>query len=254
MSRVKGSKHYPMKVVPHRPVHDALWRAGILVGLLGLAAAGHYWSLYLSDQSYPALSQRYDATQAELQQAQAELTDLRQQLANATVGAQVDRQSSEAIRQEIAGYKQQLSQQQEQISFYRSLMAPTDGKEGLAIGDLDYTATGQPNQYQFRLKMLQLANKDENAEFEGGWHYKLVGKLNGEWRNYELKDLVTGFDPAQLKLKFKYFQTLNGLVTLPQGFVPEYTELEAKAEGRGLSVNKRFKWATTSALASQIIE
>lgn len=244
--KVKGSKHYPMKVVPHRPLHQWSLRAAIALAFVGVLALGYVQRQWQTSQLIESLTQ----TQNTLAQAQASEAQLRQQLANLSVGAQVDRQSSQEVRSEISALKEQVQLQQQQISFYRSLMNPAEGKQGLALGELEYTRGNEPSRYRYSLKVLQLANLDQISDFEGEWHYKLVGKQQGQWRGLELKDLTPNFDAASTKLKFKYFQTLSGDIVLPEGFEPEYTELEAKAPGKS-AVNKRVKWNGTSLAANQ---
>lgn len=244
--KVKGSKHYPMKVVPHRPLRDLSLRAGVALAFVAVLAGSYLQRQWHSSQLADDLTE----ARAALAQAQTAETQLRQQLANMEMGAEVDRQSSQDVRTEISALKEQVQLQQQQLSFYRSLMNPAEGKQGLAIGELEYTRGAEPLRYHYSLKVLQLANLDQISDFEGDWHLKLVGKQEGQWRGLELKDLTPGYDPAVSKLKFKYYQTLSGDIVLPEGFEPEYTELEARAPGKA-SVNKRIKWNGPSLAANQ---
>lgn len=244
--KVKGSKHYPMKVVPHRPLREWGVRAGVVLAFVGVLAASYAHRQWHNKSMIEELAQ----TKVNLVQAQATETQLRQQLANVAVGAEVDRQSSQDVRQEISALKEQVQLQQQQLKFYRTLMNPAEGKQGLAIGELEYTSAGEPSHYHYSLKVLQLANLDQITEFEGDWHFKLVGKQQGQWRGLELKDITPNYASDTSKLKFKYFQTLSGDIVLPEGFEPEYTELEAKAPGKA-AVSKRFKWNQTSLVTNQ---
>jgi hypothetical protein len=244
--KVKGSKHYPMKVVPHRPMRDWGIRAAVGLSFIGLVAAGYVYRQWHNSQLLDDLAK----AQAAVVQSQSSETQLRQQLANLSVGAQVDRQSSEDVRAEISALKEQVQLQQQQLNFYRSLMNPAEGKQGLAIGELEYTRRSEPQRYHYSLKVLQLANLDQISDFEGDWRFKLVGKQQGQWRGLELKDISPDYDAATSKLRFKYYQTLSGDIVLPEGFEPEYTELEARAPGKA-AVNKRIKWTGPSLAANQ---
>lgn len=244
--KVKGSKHYPMKVVPHRPLRDWGVRAGVALAFVAVVAGAYLQRQWHSSQLVEDLAQ----AQSDLKQAQNAESQLRQQLANMEMGAEVDRKSSQDVRSEISALKEQVQLQQQQLSFYRSLMNPAEGKQGLAIGELEYTRGAEPQRYHYSLKVLQLANLDQISDFEGDWHFKLVGKQQGQWRGLELKDLSPGYEPSANKLKFKYYQTLSGEIVLPEGFEPEYTELEARAPGKA-AVNKRIKWNGQSLAANQ---
>lgn len=244
--KVKGSKHYPMKVVPHRPMREWGVRLGVIAAFVGVLAASYAHRQWHNKSMIETLAQ----TKASLAQAQATETQLRQQLANVSVGAEVDRQSSHDVRQEISSLREQVQLQQQQLTFFRNLMNPSEGKQGLALGELEYSSGGEPSHYHYSLKVLQLANLDQITDFEGDWHFKLVGKQQGQWRGLELKDITPNFNAESLKLKFKYFQTLSGDIVLPEGFEPEYTELEAKAPGKA-AVSKRIKWNRTSLASNQ---
>lgn len=244
--KVKGSKHYPMKVVAHRPLRDWSIRLGVALGFIAVIAGSYLQRQWHSSQ----LSEDLAQAQAALAQAQSSESQIRQQLANMEMGAEVDRKSSQDVRSEISALKEQVQLQQQQLSFYRSLMNPAEGKQGLAIGELEYTRGAEPQRYHYSLKVLQLANLEQISDFDGEWHFKLVGKQQGQWRGLELKDLTPGYEASANKLKFKYYQTLSGEIVLPEGFEPEYTELEARAPGKA-PVNKRFKWNGQSLAANQ---
>jgi hypothetical protein len=250
MSRVKGSKHFAMKVVPHRPWRNSLLRiSGVL--LVGLLVVGAY---QLGRGQLLGTGNNPVSLAGDLANSRATEQQLRQELARISVGAEVDRKASEEVRQQVAHFKAELQQQQEQIRFYRSLMAPGEGKEGIALADLDYSQSDKPATYRFRLKVLQLSGGEDPTEFEGEWQLTLVGKQGEHWRSYTLKELSPKFDSQASKLKFKYFQSLSGEIRLPAGFIPEYTDVEAKASGRSSGVNKRFKWAGQSWVASKTSE
>ncbi|HMY41243.1 MAG TPA: hypothetical protein PK011_18100, partial [Marinagarivorans sp.] len=120
--KVKGSKHYPMKVVPHRPLRDWAIRAGIALAFVALVAGSYLQRQWHSSQLVEDLAQ----AQAALKQAQSAEAQARQQLANMEMGAEVDRKSSQDVRAEISALKEQVQLQQQQLSFYRSLMNPAE--------------------------------------------------------------------------------------------------------------------------------
>jgi hypothetical protein len=245
-TKVKGSKHYPMKVVAHRPVREWGIRTAVALAFVGVLAASYAHRQWHNKSMIEEMAH----TKVSLVHTQATETQLRQQLANVSVGAEVDRRSSQDVQQEISALKEQVQLQQQQLKFYRSLMNPAEGKQGLAIGELEYTSGSKPSHYHYSLKVLQLANLEQITDFEGDWRFKLVGKQQGQWRGLELKDIAPKYAADTSKLKFKYFQTLSGDIVLPEGFEPEYTELEAKAPGRA-AVSKRIKWNQTSLAANQ---
>src|SRR5690606_23358251 len=130
---------------------------------------------------------------------------------------------------------------EEDITFYRGLMAPTENRRGLTIGSVDEIATGVSRQYDFKVVVQQLATNHQ--VLNGTLTVDIVGHQEGVVRRIPLSELSPQVDEENIKLRFKYFQNIQGQLQLPEGFEPERIELLAKSTGRdGVSVEKKFGW------------
>lgn len=241
MAAVKGSKQYRMVVVPYRPFYRLILAVVLIVlttaGIWGSYQYGHHKGTAVQEQ---ALQER-DRLQQEYAESAGELETLRQQLANVTLGAEVDRKASETVRQEVISLKSQITELQEDISFYRGLMAPSGNKRGLTIGSLDVVSTGTPRRYSYKLVMQQLA--ENHVLLSGHLNFKIIGSLGDMRVAYPLKELSEQVGVEKIKLRFKYFQNIQGELVLPEGFEPDSIELVAKSVGRNATtVEKRFGW------------
>ncbi len=241
MATVKGSREYRYKVVKYRP---SLW-AGLATALVALALAavqvsywaGHKGGMSGQEQALVALKQ----TSAELVEANSKLNTLRQKLANIELGAEVDKSALGAVRTEVSELKQQLASLEEENQFYRNLMAPTSNKRGLTFGAVEISQTDQQRRYRYKVVMQQLAT--QHNLLNGTLNFNVVGRQDGILRVYALKELATSVDSTNIKLRFKYFQNIEGELTLPEGFEPERIELEARSTGsNAVTVEKRFGW------------
>lgn len=241
MTVVKGSKQYTMRVVKHRP--GLVWLGGFCAVLIcaGCIGASYYIGVAhgMADQE-KALAD-VARLSGELLASQTEAEDLQQQLANIRLGAEVDRQSNEEVRQEVIALKEELAQLQEDNSFYRNLMAPTRNQQGLTFGSVEIGDTDRARTYRYKVVMQQLATNHQLLN--GTLKFTIFGKLNQFDTSYELHELSSQVSEQTVRLRFKYFQTVEGQLQLPEGFEPERIELVAKSTGKsGVTVEKRFGW------------
>ncbi len=241
MAAVKGSKQYRVKVIQDRPL--ARWLSVLVVTLL--LAAGVFASFQVGFTEGMSGQEKALADVArlteELEEGQVRISELEQQLANLMVASEVDQQASEDVRQEVILLKDQLAELQEENSFYRNLMAPTGNKRGLTFGAVELGDTDRQRTYRYKVVMQQLATSHELLN--GNLRFTIIGKMNGFDAQYALSELSEQAESENIKLRFKYFQTIEGQLTLPDGFEPERIELVANSTGRdAVTIEKRFGW------------
>lgn len=241
MTAVKGSKQLKMIVVAYRP-----WLRSIMLCVVLVALTVTGWSSYFSglkngqSQQSVAISER-DRLQKELVLKQQEAKDLSQEVANLKLGSAVDRKSSEDVRAEVIDLKGQIAALKEDISFYRGLMSPTDNKSGLTIGSLNVISTGVARNYEYKLVVQQLATR--HKMLSGYLSFQIFGRQQNQLVTLPLKDVSNSVSYDRIKLRFKYFQTIEGRILLPEGFEPERIELVAvSSEAPSVEVKKKFGW------------
>lgn len=239
--QAKRKKQYPLKVVEHRPARAWVLSLGLLVLVAGGALGSYHYGRIQALKSQVTTEGEIGRLRQELAVTLAAEADLRQQLATLQLGAQVDRRAAEDVRQEVIDLKTQLAELQEENSFYRNLMAPSDNQEGLTFGAVELTDTDTPRRFRFKVVMQQLATNHQLLN--GTLTFNVVGRRAGLVDVIPLNELSEDVDSANIKLRFKYFQTIQGQLQLPPDFEPERIELVAKSTGRNAAtVEKRFGW------------
>lgn len=241
MAAVKGSKSARLVVVPYRPYLRLVVGLGVAL-LVVLVATGSYilGSYRGVTEDGQAASER-DQLRRELRQKMAESEALSQQVANLKLASEVDRASSEEVRGRVIELRGQIAALEEDIAFYRGLMAPTESRSGLTIGSVDIISTGVPRRYDFKVVMQQLATNHQ--VLNGSLRVTVVGRDGEAVRTMSLGELSPQVDEEEVKLRFKYFQNIEGQIELPEGFEPERIELQARSTGRNAtSVEKKFGW------------
>ncbi|PCK09201.1 MAG: hypothetical protein COA42_05380 [Alteromonadaceae bacterium] len=170
-----------------------------------------------------------------------QVRELEQQLANVHLGTEVDKKANENVRRGVLELKAEIAQLQEQNGFYRGLMEPTDNEHGLSFGKIEIRQTDRPNVFAYKVVVQQLAT--DHRLLSGTLSYAIKGRFEQAPASLSLHDVSAQQDTALVKLRFKYFQTIEGELTLPPGFEPEGIELVAKSTGKNaVVIDKQFGW------------
>jgi len=241
MAQVKGSPQCPMVVVPYRPVRKALLMTLALVLAVG-AAVGSYFLGYTQGESLQAgaVDER-NQLREQVARYSAEAEELRQQLANVRLGSEVDQQASEELRTQVISLKEEVTSLEENIAFYRGIMAPDENRSGLTIGSLNVIGTGSAREYRYKLVVQQLATNHQ--VLNGHVNFNIVGREGDETVSLPLYRLSAAQDSENIRLRFRYFQNIEGRLTLPEGFEPERIEIVARSTGNNpQTVEERFGW------------
>ncbi len=241
MTTVKGTKERRLQVVPYNPYRQPLIILALLVLCAGIGVAS-YWTGNLNAMALQEqASIERDALRLQLQQKTEEAEILSQKVANLSLASEVDKASSEDVRGQVIELKEQITALEEDISFYRGLMAPTDNRQGLTIGSVEVISTGVPRQFDFKVVVQQLATNHEILS--GSLNFTVVGREGELVRAIPLKELTSQVSDENIRLRFKYFQNIQGQLELPLGFEPERIELLARSTGRNaVEVEKKFGW------------
>lgn len=246
MAIVKGSKVYQWSVVKARP-YTRIWQACILAALVAVAVIGAFvLGQQLAVNSDSRTQRDLAALQAELETVRKAEQQLRRQQENTKLGAEVDRQSLEEVRQEVIDLKAAIASLGEENQFYRNLMSPSGDARGLNFGPVEIVQTERPRTYRYKVVVQQLAT--QHQVLTGTLNFNVVGRQSGEAKVLALKDLSSNVDTDAIKLRFKYFQNVEGELMLPEGFEPERIELEARPSGSSSTViEKRLTWQAQNA-------
>lgn len=242
MTTVKPSKQYSMMVVPHRPYLKILLIFGLsftfLLTVIGSFLLGRYYSIE-GNGSNTFEQKNY---KLEYQAKLAEASKLEQQVANLRLATEVDRKANEEVRAQVVELKNQLAEMEQDNTFYRSLMRPNASDQGLIVDPPSVVAlAGSVNKYQYKVVIKQIVA--QHRLLSGHLEFEILGRQDEVLRKLALKDISDAVNVEQLKLRFKYFQRIEGEMVLPEGFVPERIQLKVVVQRpKKAVVEKKFGW------------
>ena len=123
--------------------------------------------------------------------------------------------------------------------FYRRIMS-TDRGQGLRIQTLTIKPEGTGGHYHFELVLTRTIDNDRVAE--GTVALTVSGERDS--RPAELSHVsVVESGEEHLEFSFRYFQRIEGLLSLPPGFVPRRVFVKVDAMGEKPSrTEQSFEW------------
>ena len=243
MASVKGSKHYQMRVVPHRPHYKVL----IYIGF-GLVLVGTSWFTYDVGRDQ-GLALRVEAAEQsasladQLEVANRSIDRLQAKIAELQIGGEIDHRANEEVRDAIEALQEQIAQQNEEISFYKGVMLPNVGDKGLRIERLDMSSNA-PGKVKYSVLLTQVVDKHDfiTGDVDISVHGSVQGQAGEIETSYALKDLDEGKED-DVRFRFRYFQNINGELTLPDGFEPREVTVVAHLSGsKGQRLERSFDW------------
>ena len=93
-------------------------------------------------------------------------------------------------------------------------------------GLLCYKAGDQPGQYFYRIVVQQEARTHE--QLKGTLSVVVRGEKAGKPVEYPLQELSDDFRAGGSALQFRYFQSVEGLLALPEGFEPDSVRVQVR--------------------------
>ncbi len=233
-------------MVPHQP-----WRRPLLYAFTVVVGVGGIIVGYALGQN-SLLSSKISQTniEAALDDAQTQLVKLEAELIDARLNASVQREASNALREDLTAEHRKSARLAEELAFYKGLMAPSSLPNGLQIAELEVAQTDQANTYSYQLLLTQVAMR--RSYIAGEVRLDVIGKhspatADPAQKGGEAVLSLTELDEAKkypLKFRFRYFQDLTGRITLPEGFEPDRVLVTANQNGKE-PLQVTFPWPVT---------
>jgi len=228
----------PNYVVVRRSRRMLFVRASALLVTMLVLAGGGWWygrgeaeSLRVRNAE---LALALDRTRAALDAAQRSAAEL------AVEGSVADGARAQA-RDEIRALTARVGELERELRFYRAVLPP-EGGQGFRIASFEIHRLADR---QWRWDLLLVQHFKAGREISGTLDIEIDGTRDGAAARMPLGSEREPFD-----FEFRYFQSLSGTLSLPDGFEPDSVRVAARAEGRKRAVEKRFRWPGAVVLAA----
>jgi len=231
-----------VQVVRYRPGAWFWWCLPLAIAAIATVA----YLLGSAGSAVPSPGEQLNAMETEfdldrMDELRAELTELR--LAKtADIGA------DDEVRETFRELESEIAALEEEVAFYRSLMAPEELAKGLRIEKMQLRPTERPGVFGYELVLAQTVAR--HAWQEGELYFEVHGAVAGARAVLALTEIAT-IPEYPLNFKFRYFQNYSGEFTLPDTFTPETVIVTLDRGSEGEIVQQRFDWLVKGAEIAQ---
>lgn len=211
------------------------------VGVIAIAGfAAYQVGEHRSGFNNSELKDEIQSMQEQVSSVMQENSTLRGQAALKDRSRQVEKHAYQEVDNNLKDLQQEILELKEEVAFYRGIVSPKETAKGVNIQSLKLDKTEKESVYNFKLVLTQVI---KNGRLVKGKAKVLVeGIQGGKSRQMSLTD-ISGGSIQKMSLRFKYFQTFEGNIILPAGFLPSRVLVEIKPSTKGLTqVKKSFDW------------
>ncbi len=231
-------------IVIQRP---ALWAVSLLVLLcIGLVSV---WMVY----EYGRYAAGYDSADAQQQIAQLKMqvdkletksVETQRRSSMLERNRQIDDDASEQLKGSLIKAQNEVLGLKKELAFYKSIVAPEQGGRSLAIQAFQLKPDNNGG-YLYKIMITQRGRNDRFAR--GVIHVSIEGVTKGKPVTLKLSE-VSNEHKKVMKFGFKYFQSFEGVMTLPDAFQPDLVRIRVNAKtGRIKPIDKKFSWSDLTA-------
>lgn len=203
--------------------------------ILGVFYFGKY---YVADELITA-NEEIKVLKREVRTMQNLLTEERARSTVAAREADVIRRANNLLRVSDRQRQDEIASLQADLEFYRRLGGANGSQAPLSVHHLELEATQSPRVYRVNLSLTQ--NLRWASSISGKVQMGVDGILNGVAQHLTNEQLLA--DSAQpLSFSFKYFQQLECLITLPEGFEATRLIMTLKSSSLRTPVEQSMEW------------
>ncbi|BCD99965.1 DUF6776 family protein [Marinicellulosiphila megalodicopiae] len=240
MSNVKGSKIHSINITERNPIKIWGIRAVYLLLFVCACAASYVVGYTKGDTDGLQAQKNIDALAEEILDKTSKLVLLNQQFVklqeqytHLELAAQIDASQVKDFQLKEVEQLDEVNELRSQLSFYQSIMSPSDLKKGLTVEQFEIEGSQQ-------IKAILTQVTDKPLKIMGDFQILVTGLLNNEAKVYNLSEISSSND--RIKFGFKYFQRFNIDLDLPDGFEPLTVEINAKQTGNNKTISKSISW------------
>jgi len=217
------------------------WFAAI-VAVVSVALVG--WFAYQQGQLSAGRDAGADSRERQLllekaSRLEAENRRLNAKVAELEMARRLDRDAYGQIESTLGDLQSQLARQTDDLAFYRSIVSPADGIQGLRIQRFEVAQGAKPREYVLKLTLVQ-AMRHESV-VSGLVQIEVNGMQADRPTRYSVGDL-TGKPGARLPFSLRYFQTVEQAVVLPEGFEAFETQVTVSSGKLRFPMERSFPW------------
>jgi len=198
-----------------------------------------YFGKYYVAEELIRANHRIEALQKELQAERDRLDEERSRSTVAEREADVVRRANALLRESERERQDEIANLQADLEFYRRLGGASGSQGPLTVHYLELQPTQSPRVYRVIISLTQ--NLRWASSTSGSVQLSVDGISDGVAAHLAYKQILAESDKP-LSFQFKYFQQLEQLITLPEGFEASRLTVRLKSSSLKAPVEQSWEW------------
>ncbi|MEJ2424804.1 MAG: hypothetical protein P8101_10135 [Candidatus Thiodiazotropha sp.] len=236
-------KRYRVPKIVAGHERSPLWlRIGFWILLLG----GVAWLAYQQGGNgiRQGLARLQSGGQSQIQLLEQERNELKRELTMVKQAAEVDREALLAVRDKIKTMQSERLKLEEELAFLKGIVSTSSKKQVLKIQNFKLEPGLEEQQYVYKFTVSQVINR--GSVVSGKIEMTVTGLRGGKTTQLSLDQLTTEKTSSH-KMRFRYFQSIEGKIRVPQDFEPATISIDVKPSGGKLApVSEAYDWSPVS--------
>ena len=214
------------------------WQLIVIPAVIISLGVFYFSKFFVADELINAKDQ-LEALQQDLQTALEQVDVENARAIVAEREADIVRRANALLRASERQRQDEIAELQADLAFYRRLGGANGSQAPLAVHYLELQATQSPRVYRIIFTLTQ--NLRWAAIISGHIQLGVDGIGNGVAQHLSEKQLLAE-SAEPLSFQFKYFQQLERLITLPEGFEPNRLTVRLRSGSLGTPVEQSMLW------------
>jgi len=229
-------------VKAHHPL-----RTRLIIAMMVIALATAGYSLF----EYGRFSAGYDSSDVEqehkvlfdhVDSLESNIEDLNEQNAVLERAKQIERKAYDELDITLKVLQSEILELKGELAFYRGIVSPRNAAQGLHLQRFKIEPNGKTRGFRYKVILTQVLKNDRFAR--GVIQINIEGMQGKEPKVLKLSQ-VTAKSVKELEYRFRYFQSMEGELTLPSGFTPHRITVSIMPRSRGKNkspIDKTYDW------------
>ena len=224
-------------VAQHRPGRVVLQLTLVATMLVGGIYLAYVYGRTALSLEYAAARAERDEVQRENGRLDKESTELRARIAILERAGQIDRKAYQDVDVYLLELQSEIFSLKEEVAFYRGIVS-SSGTKGVSIQSFDIEPKTDQVGFQYRLVLTQDMKSDKVVS--GIVVISIAGAQDGLAKRISPEEL-RGEGSRDIAFKFRHFQKIEGMFSLPTGFSPHSVSVQLTTDGETVT-EKTFDW------------
>ena len=235
--------HVPSRyrIVQRRP--SRLWQVGLAAGAFWVVSLAIAWQ-WAERRAAPALAdttRRMRSAEQLLQAHESRLRRLSQRETTLSRSDQISRDANGDLQATLAERDEEIAALRGDVAFYERLVGPTQQRKGLNVFSSEFVP-GAGSAWHYQIILTQ--NLNRGAISQGRMRFVVEGVRSGKLATVDWNQLNQRPAMPGQSYSFRYFQTMEGQVMLPQDFTPQ--RVRVLLDGEDVAVEQAFDWKSAT--------